>query len=82
MNLIKLIINWFKKDHAAASAKALSAFNDVKTQLQQLNSSAAKKAAANLVKSAQLESEAKALSDVMAKNNNVIANIEKLIGVE
>lgn len=82
MNVIQFIINLFKKDHAAASAKAVSAFSDVKKQLQELNASAAKKAAANLASIAKLEREAKSLGDVVSGNSNVIANIDKLLGVE
>lgn len=80
--MFKRLLSWFKKDHAKASAKILSTFDQVKKDLNKLNLSIVEAKVKNLEKIAEMEAHNLVLDVTALKNSKVVRNLEALLGDE
>lgn len=78
--MFRKILGWFRKDHAKASAKILSAFDKIKTDLQALSLSANKAKSANLTRINELQKHNASLDATVAQNMQVVKNLSNLMG--
>lgn len=78
--MLKRFLSWFRKDYAKASAEVLTAFDQIKKDLQKLNLKMLEVEAKNLEKIVELQDHNLVLRATNLKNSKVVHNLEALLG--